>query len=193
MEGLHHERHDQDDGGFGLLHVGHDVAQALTDSDGAAAVKRTEIAAGTLISVVQGQDRQEGVIFVDINHGAHAHEVLADIFVAQHDGLGIGGRPRCKEQNLHGFRIQRQCIIGSVARFDRLGSILEDIPEVKVGFILLRKIEPDVVPDAWDPVTDTVDDLFFTLGEEENIRLGAGHQVNHFIGGLLLVKGHDHG
>ena len=76
---LQHERHHQHNGGLALLDVLLDMQQPLADGNCGAAVDLAEESAGAFIGVMQRQHREECVFAVNVDHGAHAFEIGADI------------------------------------------------------------------------------------------------------------------
>jgi hypothetical protein len=59
--------------------------------------------------------------------------------MTQHDCFRLRRRPRRKEQDLHRFFVDGQRIIGKIAFFTLFFPILQQIPEIEIGFVFVRE------------------------------------------------------
>ena len=101
VQALYQNRHAQEHGGPHLLQVLLDIPQTLTIGDGRSFIKGHQETAGTLVGVMNRQDREEDVGRFHVQKRRCAHQVVTNVCVGQHDTLGNTGGSGSVEDDRH--------------------------------------------------------------------------------------------
>jgi len=105
------------------------MTKAFGLGDGVTLIDLVQEATGTFIGVVEGQNREEGIVVVFANEKelAHAHDVGCDSLVAVHDALGFIRGAGCEKEDGQRLWIQVNLAVGLVSLLFCLTSLKKEM------------------------------------------------------------------